>query len=60
MSMPYDDGMPKETYKQYKSRLFSKRIEKLRSLFNSIDDLSLLESDKKLLKEKLKNEISNL
>lgn len=49
---------PIESYSSYKGRMFNKKLEKLRSLLNSIDSLSLKSEDKQKLLFQLKNMIN--
>jgi hypothetical protein len=51
--MQSDYGKPFE-YKPFKSKVFKKRLDKIEYLIKSIDETSLKNGDKKLLKKKIK------
>ena len=59
MMSAYTNSSP-PPYKPYKSKIFNKRLEKLRMLFSTVDQTSLRDKDKKSLKRLMKEEVNKI
>ena len=59
MIMP-DYSEEPEKYSSYKKRMFEKKLTKIKMLFDTVDELSLKDADKKKLKNKMRDLTTDL